>query len=127
MNEEQVKAALEEIHAVDCEVLACEDKRVEAVENFLGSEGIKKLNQITEEYDTMCGALYKKKEALENEVKAYILCTQNTVKGSHLMAVWNKGRVSWDSKLLAGYSIAHPDILAAKKVGEPTVTFRVVK
>ncbi len=40
------------------------------------------------------------------------------------MAIWNKGRASWDGKKLEGYAMDHPEILQAQKVGEPTVTFR---
>ena len=50
-----------------------------------------------------------------------------TVKANGLMAVYNKGRVSWDSKLLDGYAVAHPEILAARKEGDPSVTIRTVK
>ena len=36
-------------------------------------------------------------------------------------------KTSWDGKLLEGYAVAHPEILAARKVGKPTVSFRTVK
>lgn len=64
---------------------------------------------------------------LESEVRQDVLFVGVTVKSGSLMAVWNKGRVSWDSKLLDGYAVAHPEILAARKEGDPSVTIRTVK
>lgn len=66
-------------------------------------------------------------EDLEAEITAAVLEMGETVKTDHISAVWNKGKTTWDGRLLEGYALAHPDILAAKKVGEPTVSFRLTK
>lgn len=42
------------------------------------------------------------------------------------MAVYNKGRVSWDSSGLNGYMVAHPEITAFRKEGEPSITLRKI-
>ena len=62
---------------------------------------------------------------IEEDIKAYVLKKGETVKSDTVTAVWNKGKTTWDGKLLEGYSIAHPDILAAKKVGNPTVSIQI--
>ena len=62
--------------------------------------------------------------ALEKEIKAAVINHGATVKSEFLMAVYNKGRVSWDSKGLAGFAVAHPEIEAFKKTGNPSVTLR---
>lgn len=64
---------------------------------------------------------------LEAEITAAVLEKGETVKTESISAVWNKGKTTWDGKLLEGYALAHPDILAAKKVGEPTVSFRLAR
>ena len=64
---------------------------------------------------------------LEEEIKKEVLSRGETIKAEHISAIWNKGKETWDGKLLAGYALAHPDILAARKVGEPTVSFRMAK
>jgi len=61
---------------------------------------------------------------LERTIKADVVANGATVKGSSLMAVYSKGRESWDGKLLNGYAVAHPEILAAKSVGAPSVSIR---
>lgn len=63
---------------------------------------------------------------LTTEVKADVLAHGETVKGERLMAVWVKGRTSWDSKRLDGYAAAHPEIESFKTVGEPSVTIRAI-
>lgn len=71
-------------------------------------------------------ATAKKSEA-EVALKAAVLATGNTVKGATLMAVWAKGRETWDTSKLAGFAVAHPELLELRKVGEPTVTIRAIK
>ena len=66
-------------------------------------------------------------EGLEGEIRAAVLERGETMQSEHLAAVWNKGRVSWDGRLLAGYAVAHPEVLSMRKEGAPTVSFRVLK
>ena len=61
---------------------------------------------------------------LEAEINANILEAGSSVKGAYLHAVWSKGRVSWDTKALDGYTVAHPEILPFRKEGNPTVNIR---
>ena len=61
---------------------------------------------------------------LEKEIKEAVINHGSTVKSEFLMAVYNKGRVSWDGKGLAGFAVAHPEIEAFKKIGKPSVSFR---
>lgn len=49
-----------------------------------------------------------------------------SVKGDFLHAVYAKGRVSWDTKALDGYAVAHPEIKALRKQGKPSVSIRKV-
>ncbi len=99
--EEQRNALIPEYIRIQLEAL---DKRFEA-------EGEQISNQALE---------------LEAEVKELVIASGETVRGAHLMAVWNKGRVSWDSRLLDGFLLAHPELEQARKVGEPTCTLRKV-
>lgn len=64
---------------------------------------------------------------LESEIKTEVLKRGETIKTDTISAIWMKGKETWDGKLLAGYALAHPDILAAKKVGEPQVQFRMAR
>lgn len=63
----------------------------------------------------------------ENNARAAVVALGASVKGEHLHAVYSKGRATWDGKLLEGYAVAHPEVLACRNVGEPTVSIRAVK
>jgi hypothetical protein len=63
---------------------------------------------------------------LESDAKAAVLSEGATVKGGALQAVFTKGRVSWDSKMLDGLTIVIPELNQARKVGEPSVSIRKI-
>jgi len=64
---------------------------------------------------------------LKAEVEGAVMAHGATVKGEHLMAVFTRGRVTWDGKVLEGYVIAHPELAAARRVGQPGVAIRAVQ
>ena len=64
--------------------------------------------------------------SLESEIKSGVLETGISVKGAKLHAIWSKGRVSWDTKSLDGYVIAHPELTAFRKEGDPSVSIRKI-
>ena len=66
-------------------------------------------------------------KTLSDEISAQILLKGETVSTEKMSAIYVKGKTTWDGKLLEGYAVAHPEILAAKKIGKPTVSFRPVK
>jgi len=63
---------------------------------------------------------------LRSTVELAVIREGHTVNGDMLMAVYNKGRETWDGKLLSGFALAHPEIEAARKVGNPTISIRKI-
>lgn len=63
---------------------------------------------------------------LTAEIKSDIITTCVSVKSTRLHAIFVKGRVTWDTKGVEGYALAHPELLAYRKEGEPSVSFRTV-
>lgn len=57
-------------------------------------------------------------------IKDAVVAHGKTVKGDYLMAVRNKGRVSWNTKKLDGFAVAYPALLELRKEGKPSVTIR---
>lgn len=78
-------------------------------------------------FDRETADLQEAIKGLEEEIKAEVIKIGETVKTEHISAIYCKGKETWDGKLLTGYAVAHPEILAAKKVGQPTVSFRLAK
>jgi len=98
------------------------------IDTILTAEIKAKLAEIDAEFAEPLRASEVLAGELSEEIKADVLATGATVKGSYLMAVYVKGREGgWDSGKLKGFAMAHPEILQAKKPdGEPTVSFRKV-
>ena len=63
---------------------------------------------------------------LTKEIKDEVVALGDTVKGENLMAVYAKGRVSWDTKTLDGLMLAIPQLSTARKQGDPSVSIRKI-
>ena len=101
------------------------DKRA-VIDSVLTPEIKARLAEIEAEFADKAKAVLENMAVLEAEIKTAILAHGETVKGVSLMAVWNKGRVSWDDKALQGYTKSHPELAEFRKQGEPSVSIRVV-
>lgn len=96
------------------------------IDGILTAEIRAKLAEIDAEFAPQLQAAEEAAASLEAEIRAEVVAGGVTVKGSHLMAVWNKGRVSWDGKKLDGMLAIIPQLAAARKEGDPTVSIRRV-
>ena len=81
---------------------------------------------LLKEFEAQHEALLNEIARLESEIKAEVLENGETVKGESLMAVWNSGKTTWDGKILKGLEAVYPELGKAKKIGNPTVSFRKV-
>ena len=63
--------------------------------------------------------------SLEDVIKTTTLEIGETVKAESLYAVYSKPRISWDTKGLAGFAVAHPEIEQFRKVGKPSISIRM--
>lgn len=84
------------------------------------------LAALDEEFGPQIAHCEAQAQTLDAEARALVLAHGASVKAEHVHAVYTKGRVTWDSKLLDGFAIAHPEIKAARKEGEPSVSLRVI-
>lgn len=56
---------------------------------------------------------------LTAQVKTACVEHGSSIKGENMRVSFIKGRVTWDSKGLAGYAVAHPEIKEFMKTGKP--------
>ena len=77
--------------------------------------------------DDVCSPVDVKIDKKEKAIKDAVLVGGETVKGDVLMAMWSKGRTSWNTKGLEGVIAIYPDIAKLKEIGEPSVSIRAVK
>jgi len=82
---------------------------------------------IDEVYQPVIHALEEEIRVLKQQIEAGVLAIGQTVKANKAIAVYNRGRVAWDTQALEGYAAAHPEILQFRKEGNPYVTIRWTK
>jgi hypothetical protein len=58
---------------------------------------------------------------LKEQIHALMLEHGETVQSQHKTAKWCKPRVSWNDDGLCGIAMFHPEILALRREGEPSV------
>ena len=118
-NEATARRISEQIQAIKAETdgkvkdvyAAIEQRRREIEEEFFGK---------TDDVDRNIAAL-------EAEIKAEVKVAGQTVKGAHFMAVYVKGRTSWNNDMLDGMIALVPQLEKARKVGEPSISIRAVQ
>lgn len=84
------------------------------------------LSDLEAEYAPARAALADERAELEQRVREAALAAGGTLKaaGVPVQAVVSKGRVSWDDRALLGYAAAHPEIMAFRAEGKPSVSLR---
>ena len=96
-----------------------------AIDSVLTPEIKARLAEIDAEFADKAAAVDENIDALEAEIKADVLTRGETIKGSRLMAVWSKGRVTWDDAALQDYMAVHPEIVRFRRQSDPSISIRI--
>lgn len=119
------KEHLDQIARLQWDIRQLEEARDTRIAEILPQDVRALLNHIEVECNTAVEAINKKITELTAKVKDEVVFRGESVKGtSGMIAIFQPGRVTWNSKALDGYALEHPEILALKKEGEPFVTIR---
>lgn len=125
-NQQTIKAKIEELTqvraAADVTRLDYEQKRAEILKAVQ-----EELNALDAEYNPLLEIANSRATTLEAELRQEVLQFGATVKGSKLSFTYSRGRVSWDTKELDQYALTHPEVVAFRKEGAPSVSLRNVK
>lgn len=127
MNEKQLKEKLDVLG----EIIAIRENLISEKQTLLDSliptEIKLKIQDIEEEFEDKIKQADENVQSLESAIKSEVKAFGQSVKGELVMAVWAKPRVTWDNKGLDGFMVAHPEIKAFRKEGEPSVSIRFNK
>lgn len=123
MTPEQMLDQLAELQAQQTLISLDKQKLIDAI---LTPEIRAQIEAIEAEFSGKSETVNGKIAELTTAVKQAVIERGETVKGSHLMAVLAKGRVSWDTKKLDGLMMVLPQLVYARKEGEPSVSIRKV-
>jgi len=120
---EQILEKLDELQDFDAQKQSVERDKQAAIDGVLTDEIKEKLREIDAEFDPIAQGLDAIIASVEDDVKQLTLSLGETVKGAYI-AVYNRPRVSWNTKELDGYAAAHPEIEQFRKIGKPSVSIR---
>lgn len=115
------------MHELKTAIEDTEERKQAEIDSILTPEILMQVEEIRQKWNDTTDSMKNEILDLEAEIKKDVLTAGETIKSDHLMAVWNKGRVTWDGKLLDGMAKLIPQLETARKVGEPTVSIREVK
>jgi hypothetical protein len=101
-------------------------KKQELIDGILTPEIRAKIADIDGEFVEQSAPAMDKIADLTNQVKSLVVSEGATVKGDNLMAVYTKGRTSWDGKMLDGMSKLIPQLEQARTVGAPSVSIHKI-
>lgn len=101
-------------------------RKQELIDQVLTAEIKAKMDEINAEFSPQYAGVSENIAKLETEIRLEVLENGATIKGENLMAVYAKGRVSWDTKTLDGLMIVLPELEKARKQGDPSVSIRKV-
>lgn len=114
--------------ALNDEIDLLESDFMTFVKEQIGEERFKLYLKLRQEHEARVmeasTAIATESKLLEDEIKARVVAAGRTVSGTSLQAVFNKGRVSWNTKGLDGYALANPQIKAFRTVGQPYASIR---
>ena len=115
---------LERLAGLHAELDGLDAQKQKLIDQAVPADVRERLKDIETEFAQKEQAASANIESLEAEIKAETIAVGESVRASGLQAVWNKGRLTWDSKGLTSYGESHPEILQFRKEGEPSVTIR---
>lgn len=121
MNAKEMLDRLAELYAQ--RDLAELDKK-HLIDQVLTPEIKAQIEDIEIEFGARTEAINTTADELEKQIKDYVKRLGETAKGDHVMAVFNRGRISWDNRKLEGMMSLIPQLAEARKEGEPSVSIR---
>jgi hypothetical protein len=120
MNIEALLDALAEMMAERDLIRIARDEQIEKILAPVRSE----LDAVEEEFAGRLAAADSKIAALEEQIKRAVAAHGESVRGKRLIAVYQRGRVTWNTDLLETMAKAAPEVLLARRVGDPVVVIR---
>lgn len=109
-------------HSIEEQEIEYRDQLIHAL---LTEEQREKIREIHEEFDDRLTAVQESRSAAEDTLKVKTLEAGETLSHGPHKAIYNKGRVSWDSKGLDGLLLAVPQLKSLRREGQPFVSIKL--
>jgi hypothetical protein len=121
---EDLTTRLNELHKARTELDMILIKKNEMIDSVTPAEVKLKILDVKAELDPVIAGTEKHIAKLESDIKADVIGLGKTATGENLQAVYNKGRVSWNTSALDGLAVSMPELAKFKKEGDPYVTIK---
>lgn len=122
-----IKELLDNLSEVKAQLDMILIDKARKVQDLIPATIQQEIRDVDLEYEILIQSSKEKVEILETSIKAGVLGLGKSISGSQQMAVFNKGRITWDSQILKDLEVRIPELQDAKKIGENCVSFRGVK
>lgn len=119
---EQEFEIAQRIRSIKAEVQA----RVEAKTKDIYTAIAQRKADIEAEFAGKTEAVDENIRKLTEEIKAEVKDLKISVKGSFYHAIYNKGRITWNTDKMEAWIVDHPFLKEARKEGDPSVTIRKI-
>jgi hypothetical protein len=119
-----IEHQLNTLSALRVEQQGLPDAKMAAILQQLDPETAERMQAIVREFDEHEAQLTAEIAQQEAAIKSYVLETGAGAYGTYLQAIVMAPRIAWDNKSMAVYATLHPEVLAYRKVGEPSVQIR---
>ena len=100
------------------------NERIEALMRLIPPEDHPQARAILKEFEDLESQTRQQAAELETAIKDHAIRTGEVGQGTYLQLILQPPRVTWDNKSMAVYASLHPEVLAYRKVGEPSVQIR---
>ena len=117
---------LEDIHELRQLINETQTQLDDSIDKLIPAEVKQKIADMKAEFSPMFEALVQELGEADLKVRDLTLKAGCTLNSKHMMAVFNKGRVTWDGRALDGYAKAHPELNQFRKEGSPSIAIREV-
>ena len=115
---------LDELASYQAQVDALALQKRELLEAAMPAEVKQRMAEIEAEFSGKAETAQENIATLTAEIKEAVKAEGKSIKGTILQAVYNKGKVTWETKGLDGLIVAVPQLVQFRKEGEPFVTIR---
>lgn len=124
MDTTDMHTMLDTLSALRVEYADLPTAKLAAILHQLDPETAARVQGIIAEFDDREAHLKEEIAQQEAAIKQSVLATGATAQGTSLQALIIAPRITWDNKGMATYAALHPDVLAYRRVGEPSVQIR---
>jgi len=122
----QATSRYEQLAKVTAEKKAQVDAALTAKTQDVYAQVAQRKLDISAEFDDKSAGLLDNIAKLTTQIKAETVKEGKTVKGKHFMAVYNRGRITWNTDMMEAWINDHPFLNAARKEGKPSISLRKI-